>query len=79
MCSEDPAWKRLISHPLTTYERISLIAAIFSDKNPAKVVGHLLGDDIQAFIDTIDEVSFCTVPCSKIKAVNLHICQSGVG
>ena len=62
-----PAWKRLISGPLPTDERISLITAIFSDSNEADVV-NLDGDDTQTFIDVIDEVlshSFTLEPVTQ--------------
>jgi len=55
-CSDCPAWKRLISDTLATYERISLITVIFSDRNQVKRVRNLSGDDAQAFVDKIDEV-----------------------
>ena len=61
ICSEDPAWKRLISHTLTTDERISLIRVIFSDGSQIKVVRNLSGDDAQNFIDVIDNVSAWTL------------------
>ncbi|KAF9784385.1 hypothetical protein BJ322DRAFT_846481 [Thelephora terrestris] len=51
-----PAWKHLISRPLPTDERISLITAIFSDCTEADTVNHLHGGDAQAFVDVIDEV-----------------------
>ena len=51
-----PAWKRLINRPLPTDERISLITAIFSDRNEADTVDHLLGGDAQTLVDVIDEV-----------------------
>ena len=56
-CSGLPTWKHLISRPPTTRECIPLITAIFSDKNEIGVVQSLCGDDAQAFIDVIDEVS----------------------
>ena len=52
-----PAWKRLIDHPLSTDERIPLIESIVSDRDEAEIIGRLHGDDAQAFIDVIDEVS----------------------
>jgi len=55
VCSGISDWKRLIDNPLSTDERISLITSIFSDRNKAKVVGHLTGDDAQTFIDVTDE------------------------
>lgn len=59
-CSGPPAWKRLISQPLSTYERIALITTIFSDRGKAEVTEHISGDDAQAFIDVICEVSIHT-------------------
>ena len=61
MCSELPAWKRLISHPLSKGERTSLLISIFNDRNEAEVVGHLLGDDTQTFVNVIDEVGIHTL------------------
>jgi len=57
MYSEEPVWKRLISHNLATHERISLIATIFSDDTQVEMVGQLAGGDAQIFVDTIDGVS----------------------
>jgi len=56
-CSSPPAWKRLVTHPLTIHERTSLITTIFSDRNEIEVVRHLCGNYAQSFIDAIDEVS----------------------
>ena len=56
MCSEVPAWKRLISYTLTTGERIPLITTIFSDRDEVEMVRNLSGDDAQTFIDMTDEV-----------------------
>jgi len=56
MCSDIPAWRRLISRSHTTDERISLVTEIFSDSNEIRVVKCLREDDAQVFIDMIDEV-----------------------
>jgi hypothetical protein len=69
--SDPPAWERLISHTLSTHERISLIVSIFSDRNEIEMVGHLSGDDAQAFIDVIDEVSNAPSP-PKNGSVDSH-------
>ena len=61
MCSNLPLWKRLISYPLSTHERISLIPSIFSDNKEVEAVEHLSGSDAQAFIDLVDGVSACTL------------------
>ena len=57
MRSGIPTWKWLITHPFLMHERIALITSIFSDRNEVEVVGHLSGDDAQAFVDVIDEAS----------------------
>ena len=51
-----PAWRRLISRPLTTNERISLVMAVFADRNEVGEVNHLSGNDAQTLVDVIDEV-----------------------
>jgi len=56
MYSGIPAWKRLIDCSLTTDERISLIATIFSDRGEVEMVKDLSGDDAQSFVNVIDEV-----------------------
>ena len=62
---DPPAWKRLISHTLAKDERLSLITTTFSDHNQIEMVRHLSGDDAQAFVDMIDEVSLCVLSSSK--------------
>ena len=48
-------WKRLISSPLTTQGRISLVADILSNRGEVEVARHLCGDDAQAFVDAVYE------------------------
>ncbi|KAF9643876.1 kinase-like protein [Thelephora ganbajun] len=55
LTSDPPAWKRLISHPSSTNERISLLTSIFSERNEVKMIRHLSGDDARALVDVIDE------------------------
>ena len=55
----------MISDTLTTDERVSLITIVFSDDNEGKRVRNVSGDDAQAFIDLIDEVSLCTLSPQK--------------
>jgi len=51
------AWKRSINQSIAIDKRISLIAAIFSNRGVAEAVGkHLRRDDAQAFVDVVDEV-----------------------
>ena len=47
----------MISHSLTADERTSLIVKIFSDRDEVEMVEHLSGDDAQAFVDAVSEVS----------------------
>jgi hypothetical protein len=54
--SDIPAWKRLISRTLLPLEVISLIEAIFTNKDEVKAICDLGGDDAQTFINTIHEV-----------------------
>ncbi|KAF9645406.1 kinase-like protein [Thelephora ganbajun] len=51
-----PGWKRLITQTLATDERVSLITAIFSDLDQAKMVKNLIRNDAQTLVDAIDEV-----------------------
>jgi hypothetical protein len=72
MCSEEPAWKQLISHTLTTYERVPLITAIFSDRDQIEMVEKLSGDNAQNFINVIDEVTTCTLSLLGGRSVDSH-------
>ena len=61
-----PAWKRLISRPLPTDERTSLITAIFSEDGEADAANDLDVANAQAFVDVIDEVlSYFSPPRSR--------------
>ena len=53
-----PVWKRLIDHPLTSDERVSLIAEIFSNRDETEIVKNLRGEDAQFFVDVIDQVIY---------------------
>lgn len=50
-------WKRLIDHPLTLEERISLITDIFSDPDETEIVKDLCGEDAQSFVDEMYQVT----------------------
>jgi len=50
------AWKRSIGRPIAIDKRISLVTAIFSDRRVAEAVKRLSRDDVQAFVDVVDEV-----------------------
>ena len=58
VCSDPPAWQRLISHTISMPERITLITSVFSDRDEIDGVGHLSGDNAQTFIDAVNEVSY---------------------
>ena len=58
VCSDPPAWQRLINYTRPTPECTDLITSIFSDRNEIDVVKHLSGDDAQTFIDAVNEVSY---------------------
>ena len=55
-CSDIPVWKYLIDSPLTTGERVSLIADLFSDREEMDALKTLSGSNAQSVIDVIDEV-----------------------
>ena len=48
-------WKRLICSPLTTQERISLVADILSNRGEVEMARRLRGDDAQTFVNVIYE------------------------
>ena len=51
-------WKRVISidRHLSTDDRVSLITAIFSNRDETEAVKLLSGEDAQSFVDVIDQV-----------------------
>jgi len=51
-----PGWKHLISAPLATNERISLITTIFSSRDEVEMARYLCREDAQASVDVIYEV-----------------------
>jgi len=55
--SNPVAWKQLISPNTAANERVDLMKSIFSDRDEVEVFEYLSGDDAQAFVDVIDEVS----------------------
>ena len=54
--SDIPVWKHLISSPLTTDERVSLIADLLSDRDEIDALKALSGGDAQSVVNVIDEV-----------------------
>ena len=72
------AWKRSIDQPIAIDKRISLITAIFSNRSVAEAVKHLCKEDVQAFVDVVDEV----LPCSSVQAkwlTDLASCRVDTG
>ena len=51
-----PGWERLIRSSLAIHERVTLITAIFSNRDEVGMLRHLCRDDAQVFIDVIYEV-----------------------
>ena len=51
-----PAYRRLIGHAFSAHDVISLIEAIFMDKEEVRMVRDLRGDAAQTFIDVVHEV-----------------------
>ena len=49
-------WKNLIDRPLTTDERVSLIADLLSDPDEIEALKGLSRSDTQSFVDVLDEV-----------------------
>ena len=54
--SDVPVWKHLTDRHLTTDERASLIADLFSNRDEIEALKILSESDAQSFIDAIDEV-----------------------
>ena len=72
MCRNPPAWKRLINPTVSTDERVNLINSIFSDHDEIAVSEYISGNDAQAFVDVIDEVSDRTLRPLKNGPVEPH-------
>ena len=62
MYSNSTAWMKLLNPGLSPYERICLILTTLSDFDEFEITGYLFGDDVQTFVDVIDEVSVYNVP-----------------
>jgi len=78
--SAPPAWKRLISPTLPTNERIQLIISIFSGHDGAEVFKYPSGNDAQAFVDVVDEVSVHILRSTDEFAPKAHAsCRLDVG
>ena len=72
MSSNPPPWKRLIDPQLPTNERIQLIKSVFSDRDEVEVFKYLSGNDVQAFVDVIDEASVRTLLPLENELVETH-------
>ena len=60
-------------------ERISLIATIFSELNGLEMVGHLHGEDAQAFVDVIDKVCSRSSPEGHVNRLRLKLAPYRIG
>jgi len=72
------AQKRSIDRPIAVDKRVSLITAIFSNRGVAEAVKCLCRDDVQAFVDVVDEV----IPHSSIQGewlADLTSCRADIG
>ena len=54
--SDVPVWKHLVDSPLTTDERVSLIADLFSGPDEIDTLKSLSESDAQSAVDVMDEV-----------------------
>ena len=70
--SNPPAWKRLIDPALSMNERADLMTSIFSDRDELEVFEYLSGNDAQAFIEVIGEVSIRALSLLKDVSVESH-------
>ena len=54
----EPACQRLISNTFSSHEVISLVEAVFANKDEVKMVREFRGDAAQAFVDVVHGVRF---------------------
>jgi len=72
------AWKRSIDQPIAIDKRTSLITAIFSNQRVAEAIRCLCEEDVQAFVDVVDEV----LPQSFVQGkwlTDLTSCRADIG
>lgn len=55
----------MVNDTLAINERVSLITAIFSDRNEIEMDKHLSGDDAQTFVDKVYEVMVPSNSCHE--------------
>ena len=72
--SGSPAYKRLISQDFSQTEVISLIEEAFTSQDEVEAIDHLGRDDIQTFIDVVDEVWLTHNPLGSDLIVVLSLC-----
>lgn len=63
--SNTPACGRLIRRAFAPHELSSLIKTIFSRKDEGDAVRRLVGEDVQTFVDVIDEVRSISTYCCR--------------
>jgi len=77
-----PACRRLVRRAFAPHELPSLIEVIFSSQNESDTIRCLLGDDVQAFVDAMDEVySMSTHHCEllSVKLMSTRVLSPGTG
>jgi len=73
------AFKRLIGRTFIQRELSPLIEAIFLNKDENDMVGSLCGDEVQTFVDVIDEVRFTLFLIVECGQLNQHQRYVGAG
>ncbi|KAF9793424.1 kinase-like domain-containing protein [Thelephora terrestris] len=66
-----PAWKCLISRPLSADERTHQVKTLFLDSNETEAAKHLRGDDAQCFVDVIDKMFDTLAPWLQKKCLGV--------
>ena len=66
MPSGTPAWERLVYHPLSMSERVSLITDLFSDRDEVEAIKRLSRTNAQSFVDVLDEVFPLSYPRRQV-------------
>ena len=72
--SGSPAYKHLISWDFSQTEVVSLIKETFTSQDQVEAIDHLGRDDIQTFIDVVDEVRLTHNPLESDLIVMFALC-----
>ena len=71
-CGDIPAWKHLTDSPLTTDQRISLVADLFSNRDEIDTHKALNRSDAQSVIDVLNEVVQCSLLCQNDRSADMN-------